>query len=95
MTNGAPADLLTPTLGPTLTTDPSASPSPSPSPSPTPNPNPNPNQARTGQAMDPNGAKAQPVGKNMPEVVSQIVLSRQLQAIWAIWPDHNLYLNHI
>jgi hypothetical protein len=37
--------------------------------------------------MDTNGAKAQPVGKNMPEVVSQIVLSRQLQAIS---PDRTL-----
>ena len=36
-------------------------------------------EARTGQAMESNGARAQPVSKNMPEVVSQIVLSRQLQ----------------
>ena len=29
-------------------------------------------EARTGQAMESNGARAQPVSKNMPEVVSQI-----------------------
>ena len=36
MTNGAPADLLTPTLTPTLTTDPGPNPNPSPNPSPDP-----------------------------------------------------------
>ena len=47
MTNGAPADLLTPTLTPNLATDPSASASPCPSPSPSPSPNPSPDPDRS------------------------------------------------
>jgi dynein heavy chain 2 len=36
-------------------------------------------ETRTGQGMANGAAKTAPVGKNMPEVVSQVVLARQLQ----------------